>query len=114
MNESALERLKAEIEETSGETWMSMASHALGRSTYREHYAFLWRESAVSYVSGALVYIDVRDAFAREPFSAKFSSVRSGQVFALANVHIAYGNSIGDRLTEIEALSSYWDWLDEV
>jgi endonuclease/exonuclease/phosphatase family metal-dependent hydrolase len=114
MNEGALERLEVEVEESSGEKWTSMASHALGRSTYREHYAFLWRESAVSYVSGAVVYIDDRDLFAREPFSAKFSSVRSGQVFALANVHITYGSSIGDRLPEIEALASYWEWLDEV
>jgi len=114
MNEGALEQLEVEVEETSGERWMSMASHALGRSTYREHYAFLWRESAVSYLSGAVVYIDDLDVFAREPFSAKFSSVRSGQVFALANVHITYGSSIGDRLPEIEALASYWEWLDEV
>ncbi len=91
-----------------------MASHALGRSTYREHYAFLWRESAVSYVSGAVVYIDDRDVFARELFSAKFSSDRSGQAFALANVHVTYGSSIGDRLPEIEALASYFMWLDEV
>jgi len=40
MNEGALERLEVEIEEASGEEWTSMASHALGRSTYREHYAF--------------------------------------------------------------------------
>lgn len=65
MNEGALERLEVEVEESSGEKWTSMASHALGRSTYREHYAFLWRESAVSYVSGAVVYIDDRDLFAR-------------------------------------------------
>lgn len=65
MNEGALELLEAEIEDASSEKWTSKASHALGRSTYREHYAFLWRESAVSYVSGAVVYIDDRDVFAR-------------------------------------------------
>ncbi|KJD19873.1 helix-hairpin-helix domain-containing protein [Vreelandella aquamarina] len=114
MNEEALERLEAELEAASDESWSSMASHALGRSTYREHYGFVWRDSAVSYDSGAVVYIDSRDVFAREPFSAQFRSDRTGQQFALANVHITYGRSIGDRLPEIEALASYWQWLEEV
>jgi|AntDeeMinimDraft_5_1070356.scaffolds.fasta_scaffold00517_17 endonuclease/exonuclease/phosphatase family metal-dependent hydrolase len=114
MNEAALAQLEAEVEAISGEEWSSMASHALGRSTYREHYGFLWRDSAVSYDSGAVVYIDSRDVFAREPFSAQFRSDRTGQAFALANVHITYGSSIGDRLPEIEALASYWEWLEEV
>lgn len=68
MNEEALERLEAELEAASDESWSSMASHALGRSTYREHYGFVWRDSAVSYDSGAVVYIDSRDVFARAVF----------------------------------------------
>ncbi len=114
MNEAALERLEQEVEAATGEAWSSMASHALGRSTYREHYAFLWRDSAVEYDSGAVVFIDHRDAFAREPFSAKFRSRRTGQEFAAATVHITYGGSIGERLPEIEALADYWQWLEEV
>lgn len=114
MNEDALEQLTTEVEAITGEDWSSMASHAMGRSTYREHYGFLWRDSAVSYDSGAVVYIDSRDVFAREPFSAQFRSERTGQQFALANVHITYGSSVGDRLPEIEALASYWKWLEEV
>ena len=114
MNEEGLERLKSEVEAISGESWSSMASHAMGRSTYREHYAFLWRDSAVAYDSGAVVYIDDRDLFAREPFSAVFRSQRTGTRFALGNVHITYGSSIGDRLPEIQALASYWEWMGEI
>src|SRR5690554_3485192 len=114
MNEVALERLEQKVEAMTGESWSSMASHALGRASYREHYAFLWRDSAVEYDSGAVVYFADRDAFAREPFSAKFRSRRSGQAFAAATVHITYGSSIGDRLPEIEALADYWQWLGEV
>ncbi|WP_269768685.1 hypothetical protein [Halomonas sp. N3-2A] len=40
MNELA--QLEAKIEAISGEAWSSMASHALGLSTYRKHYGFLW------------------------------------------------------------------------
>lgn len=114
MNETALERLEQAVEATTGESWSAMASHALGRSTYREHYAFLWRDSAVEYDSGAVVFIDHRGAFAREPFSAQFRSRRSGQAFAAATVHVTYGSSIGERLPEIEALADYWQWLGEV
>jgi len=114
MNKEALDRLEQEVEALSGESWSSMASHALGRSSYREHYAFLWRDSAVEYVEGAVVYIDSADVFAREPYSAKFRSRRSGQAFAVGNVHIVYGSRVGDRLPEIAALVSYWDWLKEV
>lgn len=51
---------------------------------------------------------------AREPLSAKFRSDRTGQAFALGNVHITYGDGISDRLPEITALASYWEWLAEV
>ncbi|MCL7942294.1 helix-hairpin-helix domain-containing protein [Halomonas sp. ATCH28] len=113
MNEVALERLEIEVEALSGESWSSMASHALGRSSYREHYAFLWRDSAVEYVDGAAVFFDSGDIFSREPYSARFRSLRSGQVFAVANVHVVYGSSLSDRLPEIEALADYWEWLGE-
>lgn len=114
MNEEALERLERKLEALSGESWSSMASHALGRFSYREHYAFLWRDSAVEYVEGAVVYLDNTDVFAREPYSAKFRSRRSGQAFAVGNIHVVYGNRVGDRLPEIASLVDYWNWLNEV
>jgi len=91
-----------------------MASDDLGRSSYREHYGFLWRESEIKYDSGAVVFLDSRDVFAREPYSAKFTALQSGQQFAAANVHVVYGDRISDRLPEIEALADYWQWLEEV
>nr|WP_289072761.1 helix-hairpin-helix domain-containing protein [uncultured Halomonas sp.] len=114
MNGQAMETLESEVEALSGESWSWMASHALGRSTYREHYAFLWRDSSVDYLDGAVVYIDDRDVFAREPYSARFRSLRTGTEFALGTVHITYGRNVGDRLPEVEALASYWSWLTEV
>lgn len=113
MNEEAIHQLEDALEATSEEEWSSMASHALGESSYREHYAFMWRDSTVEYADGAVVFIDNRDAFAREPYSAKFSSLESGTTFALANVHITYGDSVSDRLPEIDALADYWKWLNE-
>ncbi|RUR46224.1 endonuclease/exonuclease/phosphatase family protein [Vreelandella populi] len=115
MNAEALDALEAMLEESTGEEWSSMHSHLMGSSSrYQEMYAFLWRDSTVSYEDGAVVYIDDRNAFAREPYSARFKSLESGTDFVLATVHITYGKSISDRTPEIHALRSYWDWLEEV
>jgi endonuclease/exonuclease/phosphatase family metal-dependent hydrolase len=114
MDPTALAQLEQAIEAASGEPWSSMASDDLGRSSYREHYGFLWRESEIKYDSGAVVFLDSRDVFAREPYSAKFTALQSGQQFAAANVHVVYGDRISDRLPEIEALADYWQWLEEV
>ena len=113
MNDEGAERLEAALEETTGEGWAIQHSHALGRDRYKEKYAFLWRESAVEYVDGAVVYLDTTDRFAREPYSARFRSRHTGETFIAATVHITYGDGIGDRTPEIEALAAYWDWLEE-
>lgn len=114
MDPAALEALEGELEALSGEAWSSMASHALGRSAYEEHYGFLWRESEVAYEDGAVVFIDHGDVFSREPYSARFRDVQGGEAFTLATVHVVYGDSVGDRLPEIAALADYWQWLGEV
>ncbi len=114
MDTSALTRLESTLETTSGEAWSSMASRDLGRSSYTEHYAFLWRESEVDYADSAVVYLDHGDIFSREPYAARFRDVETGVLFTAATVHVVYGDSVGDRLPEIEALADYWQWLEEI
>ncbi|WP_447928372.1 endonuclease/exonuclease/phosphatase family protein [Vreelandella sp. EE27] len=115
MNVEAISFLHALLEGSTGESWSFMHSHLMGSSPrYQEMYVFLWRDSTVTYEDGAVVYIDDRNAFAREPYSARFRSLESDTDFVLATVHITYGKSISDRTPEIHALRSYWDWLEEV
>jgi len=114
MTEQALSQFKGALEQATGEPWGSMVSHAVGSKSYKEMYGFLWRESAVSYVDGAVVYLDRGDRFIREPFSARFQSRRDGSQFALATVHILYGDGVADRTPEIRELANYWSWLEEV
>jgi len=89
-------------------------SHRIGRSTYREKYGFFFRTDAVEYVGEAVVYIDERDVFAREPFSARFRSRHTGEPFIAATLHVVYGDSRADRVPELHYLARYWDWLHEV
>lgn len=114
MSEEGAEQLHRALEEESGETWDYLLSHLIGRGSYREAYGFFWRTRTVEYVDGAVVFLDSTDVFAREPMSARFSSRLTGKTFAVGNIHVLYGNSVRDRLPEIEALADYWDWMGEV
>jgi len=114
MTSEGLYQLQAALEAQTNEAWELIYSHRIGRSTYKEKYAFLWRPSRVKYLDGAVVYLDPGDLFAREPYSARFKDRSSGDEFAVATVHIVYGRRISDRTEEIEELARYWDWLQEI
>lgn len=91
--------------------WGHTASEAEGRTSYQEHYGFLWRKDRIAYSGKAVSYVDQRDLFAREPYSALFKRLATNQTIALATVHIRYGDSEADRRPEIRALGRYWQWL---
>jgi len=114
MTDDGIEQLRKAIEEATGMPWDAMASHVLGRGAYREKYAFLWNAGVIEYVDGAVVYLDVTDRFAREPYSARFRIRESGLTFVAATVHIVHGRRGSDRTPETEALAEYWRWLEEV
>ncbi|MBW3243489.1 endonuclease/exonuclease/phosphatase family protein [Epibacterium sp. DP7N7-1] len=112
MSTEGLASLEQQLETITGEAWETMASDAIGRGSYREHYAFLWKSSEVSWIDGAVVYIDDRDAFAREPFSMRFETADNYR-FVLASAHLIYGDSVRERELEVHALDSYHAWLQE-
>lgn len=114
MTADAIPRLERELERHTRQEWSSLESHAIGRGSYKERYAFLWRDSTVAYEDGAVVYLDRRDTFEREPFSAQFKERKTGALFVVATAHILYGRSEAHRAPEVKALAEYWGWLDEV
>lgn len=111
MDPAALSRLERTLEARTGVEWAYIASEAEGRTSYKEHYGFIWRTAKVAYAGDGVSYIDDRDKFAREPFSALFKRKATGQTIALATVHIRYGDSHADRRPEIRALGRYWRWF---
>jgi endonuclease/exonuclease/phosphatase family metal-dependent hydrolase len=113
MNEEALETLAKELTRQTGKHWSAMASHAVGRSSYKEMYGFVWRDDVVAYEDGAVTYLDRSDTFEREPYSARFRSIKDNTTFVVATVHILYGKNQADRALEITALSHYWAWLKD-
>lgn len=111
MTLEGLQRLEKEMEARSGVDWESFASEAVGRGSYKEHYAFIWRPDRVSWVDGAVTYIDDRDSFAREPFSMRFQTA-DGYRFVYAAAHAIYGDTIEGREDEARAFRRYLDWLN--
>ena len=99
------------LENVTGEAWAMMYSHPIGRGSYKEQYGFIWHESTVAYESGAVVYLDRQDLYAREPYSARFVDRTTGDLFVAATVHILYGDGVSDRTPEINELGAYWGWL---
>lgn len=110
MSEEGISRFEAALEARTGASWDRLCSHLIGRGSYREMYCFTWRQDAVSWVEGAVVYIDDRDLFAREPFSAVFETYDRVR-FVATGVHSIYGDSVDLREAEARALRSYHDWL---
>lgn len=114
MDLQAVDRLVHMLETRTHEAWGTIRSHEIGRGSYKEAYVFLWRESRVNYLDGAVVYLDPGDRFAREPLSARFQTEAGDLTVVLANVHVLYGDSRKDREAEARALADYWAWLEEV
>lgn len=113
MNKEVVDTLEQALERETDTAWASLTSDAVGRSSYREHYAFFWREKAVGFEGSAVQYLDPGDIFAREPLSAMFRDKETDQIFTYATVHIVYGHSRAERRVEIRALNEYHDWLEE-
>src|SRR3546814_8734241 len=104
MSEEGIERMRVAAEHRTGESWSVMTSHLIGNGSYQEAYSLLWRESSVEFVDGAVVYLDDRDVFAREPFAARFQTTDGGFRFVLASIHAIYGDNVDRRQGEARAL----------
>lgn len=114
MTPEAAEKFREALQAQTKESWSLVSSSLIGTRNYKEMYSFVSRDSVVAYVDGAVVFLDRANTYIREPFSARYRSVKSGRIFALATVHILYGKSVADRTPEIRALGEYWKWLSDV
>lgn len=112
MDPDAVEALMVALEQRTGEPWSALTSSAFGRSSYREHYAYVWRRSAVSLSERVGAYADPDDDFARDPYAAAFRSKGTGEEVLVSTVHIIYGETVSERAAEITTLDDYWRSLE--
>ncbi|KAL5004338.1 hypothetical protein ScPMuIL_017794 [Solemya velum] len=73
-NPAAITALVTELNRNATESpYTSVISKALGRSSYKEEYAFIYRTKKVI-VTSTLQFVDKEDVFEREPFGVVFYS----------------------------------------
>lgn len=112
MSQEGINLFEGALEAKTGVSWSQLCSHPLGAGSYKEMYCFVWRDNRVTWIDGAVVYIDDRKLFAREPFSARFETYDEIR-FVATSIHAIYGQNVAARKAEAMALRRYRDWLQE-
>lgn len=82
--------------------WAYVHTHAIGRSSYKERYAAIYRTDRVQILS-AYVWNDVGDRFEREPQIVKLRQIQTGEDFTFINWHTVFGTT-SQRQAEISEI----------
>lgn len=93
-----------QLTQVSGVTWTAVVTPAIGRSSYKELYAVLYRADTVSLLSST-VWSDTGDLFEREPQVVKLRHVSTGEDYTFLNWHTVWGTAT-DRKLEAQAIDS--------
>ncbi|MCB2155122.1 endonuclease/exonuclease/phosphatase family protein [bacterium] len=87
----------------SGVTWSYKVTSAIGRSSYKERYAVVYRTDRVSILS-QYVWSDSGDKFEREPQIVKLRHKNTGADYTFINWHCIWGTTT-QRKAEINAIA---------
>jgi endonuclease/exonuclease/phosphatase family metal-dependent hydrolase len=83
--------------------WSStLSERAVGENGYFEYYAILTRDGAATVTSNAIV-ADAADEWAREPMVTCLKAQNAD--FCLVSTHVIFGDTVGPRDAEIQALA---------
>lgn len=99
MYESAASGIASQLTSLSGVTWKYAVTAAIGRSSYKERYAVVYRTDNVSLLSSS-VYYDSSDLFEREPQIVKVRDRRTNADFTFINWHTIWG-TMAQREAEV-------------
>lgn len=92
MNTSVMPALAQALTQVSGVTWSYAQTPLIGRSSYKEIYAVLYRTDTVSLLSST-VYNDSSDLFEREPQIVKVRHTPTGADYTFINWHAIWGTA---------------------
>ncbi|WP_223639089.1 endonuclease/exonuclease/phosphatase family protein [Corallococcus sp. EGB] len=102
MASSAATAIADNLTQVSGVTWKAVVTPLLGRSSYKESYAVLYRPDTVALLSST-VWPDTEDLFEREPQVVKVRHVTTGEDYTFINWHTVWGTA-ADRTAEAQAI----------
>lgn len=104
MDSGAVAGIASALKTVSGVNWSYAVTPLLGRSSYKESYAVVYRTDTVSLLSSS-VYGDSGDVFEREPQIVKVRQVATGADFTFINWHTVFGTT-AEREAEVRAIDT--------
>jgi deoxyribonuclease-1-like protein len=107
MNSNAAAAITQALTQVSGRTWQYAITPLLGRTSYKEHYAVLYRTDVVSLLSSS-VWNDSGDVFEREPQIVRVRQIATGADFTFINWHTVWGTE-SDRAAELAAIGNVFN-----
>jgi endonuclease/exonuclease/phosphatase family metal-dependent hydrolase len=104
MNATAATSIAQQLTQVSGVTWTAAVTPLIGRSSYKEAYAVLYRTDTVSLLSST-VWSDAGDVFEREPQIVKVRHTPTGADYTFLNWHSVFGTT-AERNAEVAAINT--------
>lgn len=104
MDPAAASAIASALTAVSGTSWSYKVTPLLGRSSYKEAYAVLYRTGTVTLLSSS-VYSDSGDVFEREPQIVKVRLSATGEDFTFINWHTLWGTAT-ERQVELNAIDT--------
>lgn len=104
MNTSVMPALTQALTQVSGVSWSYAQTPLIGRSSYKEIYAVLYRTDRVTLLSST-VYSDTGDKFEREPQIVQVRHTPTGADYTFINWHAIWGTA-AERDVEVRNIDT--------
>lgn len=104
MNANVAPAIARELSGLSGKTWVAVTTPLIGRTTYKESYAFLYRTDRVT-VDAWTVWTDTGDKFEREPMIVKLRDKATTADFTFIDWHAVFGTTT-QRAAELSEIKN--------
>lgn len=104
MNATVAPAIAAQLSTLSGKTWVAVTTPLIGRTTYKESYAFIYRSDRVT-VDGWAVWQDTGDKFEREPMIVRLRDRATAADFTFINWHTVFGTTT-QRAAELSEIKN--------
>jgi endonuclease/exonuclease/phosphatase family metal-dependent hydrolase len=104
MNTSVMPAIAQALTQVSGVSWSYAQTPLIGRSSYKEIYAVLYRTDRVALLSST-VHPDPSDVFEREPHIVQVRHTSTGADFTFINWHAIWGTA-AERDVEVRHIDS--------
>jgi hypothetical protein len=112
MYDTSVTSFVAALNSVSGYTWASTYTAAIGRTSYKERYAIVYRTDRVTLLN-SYTWNDVGDKFEREPQIATFRVTSTNADVTFINWHTIFGTTAQrqQEIADAAATSSWWNNL---